>query len=107
MQTRAIAMTPRPVLPMADVMSRYYLRFRVEDRPGVMSRLAGALGAAGVSIEQIVQEAQEEPEGGGHPVDVVLITHRAREGAIRSALDAIAREPFTVAPARLVRIEGR
>jgi homoserine dehydrogenase len=106
MQTRAIAMSPRRVLPMSDVVSRYYLRFRVADQPGVMSRLAGALGAAGVSIEQIVQEAKEE-DAPTKPVDVVLITHRAKEGAIHAALEAIAKEPFTAAPSRLVRIEER
>ena len=40
--------------------ARYYLRFQVHDRPGVLARLAGALGEAGVSIEQMVQEG-----GGG------------------------------------------
>ena len=62
MQTRAIAMTPRRVLPMADVVSRYYLRFPVADRPGVMARLTRALGDAGVSIEQIVQEGQADDD---------------------------------------------
>jgi hypothetical protein len=36
-----------------------------------------------------------------------MITHRAREGAIRAAFEAIAGEPFVLAPARLLRIEGR
>ncbi len=36
-----------------------------------------------------------------------MITHRAREGAIRGALSVIAREPFLAAPARLLRIEER
>jgi homoserine dehydrogenase len=108
MQTRGIAMTPRRVLPMAEVVARYYLRFPVADRPGVMARLASVLGDAGVSIEQIVQEGQaDEDTGLKAPVDVVMITHRAREGAIRSAFEAIAREPFVMAPARLLRIEGR
>jgi ACT domain len=40
------------------------LRFPVADRPGVMARLAGALGDAGVSIEQIVQEGQAADDGG-------------------------------------------
>jgi len=104
MQTRAIALEPRPVLPMAAVVSRYYLRFPVADEPGVMARLAGALGSAGVSIEQIVQEGQA---GDGGPVEVVMITHRAREGAVRDAIEAIGREPFLAAPARLLRIEER
>ena len=103
MQTRAIAIAPRPVLPMTEVVSRYYLRFPVADRPGVMARLTGALGDAGVSIEQIVQEGQAEDQS--RPVEVVMITHRAREGAIRAAFEAIAREPFVMAPARLLRIE--
>ena len=105
MQTRAIAIAPRRILPMADVVSRYYLRFLVADRPGVMARLTGALGDAGVSIEQIVQEGEAEEVS--RPVDVVVITHRAREGAIRGAFAAIAGEPFLMAPARLLRIEER
>jgi homoserine dehydrogenase len=130
LQTRAIHVEPRPLLPMSEVTSRYYLRFPVADRPGVMARLAGALGDAGVSIEQIVQEGEaerhdggprppsppdlsapsaalREPRGEGKPVEVVMITHRAREGAIRAAFEAIAGESFVVAPARLLRIVER
>ncbi|AKT38908.1 homoserine dehydrogenase [Chondromyces crocatus] len=104
MQTRGIALTDRPLLPLADIESRYYLRFTVADRPGVMGRLAGALGEAGVSIEHIVQEG--EPQPGDTAVDVVMITRRAREGAIRSALDVIARASVLQRPPRLLRIEG-
>jgi homoserine dehydrogenase len=107
LSTRAIHLAPRPVQPMDDVQSRYYLRFPVADRPRVMARLAGALGEAGVSIEQIVQEGEVEVSGEGKPVDVVMITHRAREGSIRRAFEEIARESFVVAPARLLRIEER
>ena len=103
LQTRAIAMAPRRIMPMAEVVSRYYLRFPVADRPGVIARLAGALGDAGVSIEQIVQEGQAEDDG--KPVDVVMITHRARESAIRTAFEAVTREAFLAGPARLLRIE--
>ena len=108
MQTRAIHMAPRRVLAMAEAVSRYYLRFPVADRPGVMARLTRALGDAGVSIEQIVQEGQADEDSRPQtPVDVVMITHRAREGAIRAAFETLAGEPFVMAPARLLRIEGR
>jgi homoserine dehydrogenase len=103
LQTRGIALAPRPLVPMSEVTSRYYLRFPVADRPGVMARLAGALGDVGVSIEQIVQEGRAEDEGG--PVSVVMITHRAHEGAVREALAKIEAEPFHLAPVRLLRIE--
>lgn len=103
LQTRSIALAPRAVCPMAEVISRYYLRLTVLDRPRVMARLAGALGEAGVSIEQIVQQGQ--PGEGEGPVDVVLITHRAQEGMVQNALEQIAGESFLVERPRLFRIE--
>jgi len=41
----------------------------------------------------------------GGPVDVVMITHRAREGSIDRALAAIGRESFQLRAARMLRIE--
>jgi len=103
LSTRGISMEPRPLRPMSEVNARYYVRFAVADRPGVMARLAGALGDAGVSIEQIVQQGLPAEHGG--PVDVVMITHRAREGSIDRALAAIGRESFQLRAARMLRIE--
>src|SRR5262249_27491764 len=103
--TRGIATVPRPIVPMSEVTSRYYLRFSVADRPGVMGRVAGALGDAGVSIEQMVQEGRAAETA--DPVDVVLITHGAREGAVRTALTSIAKDSFLSAPPRFIRIEDR
>ena len=105
LQTRGISMIPRPILPMSEVTSRYYLRFPVADRPGVMAGLAGPLGEAGVSIEQMVQQGASG--SGAAPVDVVMITHRAREGSLRDALAQIEKQPFMIAPPRLLRIEDR
>ncbi len=103
LQTRGITMEPRPLRPMADVEARYYARFTVADQPGVMAKIAGALGDAGASIEQLVQQGLPDEDGG--PVEVVMITHRAREGAIRKALGAIAAQPFLLKPVRVIRIE--
>ncbi|WP_437643605.1 homoserine dehydrogenase [Sorangium sp. So ce362] len=115
MQGRGMSIKPRPVRPLSETVSRYYLRFAVEDRPGVMGRLAGALGDAGVSIEQIVQQGPTKGSSGaasaGGPaarepaVDVVLITHDAPEGLVRGAIDAVAREHFLREPVHLFRIE--
>jgi homoserine dehydrogenase len=103
LSTRGISIQPRPLRAMAAVEARYYLRFTVADRPGVMASLAGALGEAGASIEQIVQQGLPAEEGG--PVDIVMITHRAREGSIGRALSGIERAPYMVRPVRLFRIE--
>jgi homoserine dehydrogenase len=101
--TRGIQMQARALTPIETVRGRYYLRFQVHDRPGVLARLAGALGEAGVSIEQMVQEG-----GGGSsgvPVDIVLLTHEACERDVRRALDAIARSEVAACAPRLIRIQ--
>ena len=86
-----------------DVRTRYYLRFQVHDRPGVLARLAGALGEAGVSIEQMVQEG-----GGGssgEPVDIVMLTHDAVERDVQRAMGAIAGSGIAAVAPRLIRIQ--
>ncbi|HEY5242465.1 MAG TPA: homoserine dehydrogenase [Polyangiaceae bacterium] len=101
--TRAIQLQARPLTPMADVQTRYYLRFLVHDRPGVLARLAGALGEAGVSIEQMVQEGGAGSSGVA--VDIVMLTHEAVERDVRRALDRIGRSEVAAAPPRLIRIQ--
>jgi homoserine dehydrogenase len=102
--TRGIQTTPRPVFPLADVESRFYLRFFVVDQPGVLAAIAGALGRQGVSIEQMVQEGPRRPDGG--PVDIVMLTHRARWGGVEQALAAIGQSDFVALPSRFLPIEG-
>ena len=90
----------RPLMPIGDVRSKYYLRFGVVDTPGVLGRLMTILGAHHVSIAQVVQDATAAP------VSVVVVTHEAREGDVRDALAEIDALPVVREPARLIRIVG-
>ena len=47
-------------LPDSDHLNRsaYYLRFRVEDRPGIIAQLAAALAAENISIDAVLQLPQ-------------------------------------------------
>lgn len=101
--TRGIQMKERPLVPMDDVESRFYLRFDVDDSPGVLGRIATLLGEGGVSIEQMVQEGRASAENDAVPV--LIITHDCREGGVRKAVQAIAREAFMRGAPRLIRIE--
>jgi homoserine dehydrogenase len=101
--TRGIQLQARSLASIEDVRGRYYLRFQVHDRPGVLARLAGALGEARVSIEQMVQEG-----GGGStgvPVQIVMLTHEAVERDVRRALDEITRSGVVATTPRLLRIQ--
>jgi homoserine dehydrogenase len=101
--TRLIQTRARAVTSIDDVRGRYYLRFQVHDRPGVLARLAGALGDAGVSIEQMVQDGGRGSTG--VPVDIVMLTHEARERDVRTALASIARAGVAASEPRLLRIQ--
>jgi len=101
LMTRGIQLEARPLAPLGDVETRFYLRFPVFDRPGVLARITGALGDARVSIEQMVQEGR----GGEGPVQVVLLTHRALERDVSSALERIGTADFVARPARVIRVQ--
>ena len=95
------ALATKPLLPMAEIRSRYFLRFTVADKPGVLGQLTTILGAHDVSIEQVVQEA---PGDGTAPARVVVVTHDAREGDVQDALGKIGALAVSLAAPRLVRI---
>jgi homoserine dehydrogenase len=72
------------IRPAATVRSRFYLRLLVEDRPGVLAEVAGALARESISIASVIQhEAPDEPEG--ERVQLVIMTHTAATGSFRSA----------------------
>jgi homoserine dehydrogenase len=95
------ALQPRPLVPLAELHGRLYLVFTAEDRPGVLGNIATVLGEHGVSIESVIQQRAEKAGS----VPVVVLTHPASEGAVRSALVEIDRMSEVTAPTRLVRIE--
>lgn len=105
LSTRGIQLEDRPLRPLAEVVCRFYLRFGVVDQPGVLAAIAGSLGEHGVSIEQMVQEGRES-EGGGKPVEIVMITHEASWGGVQRALEAIDARSFVARPSRFLPIEA-
>ncbi len=87
---------------IADYITRYYLRFTVDDKSGVIATVAQELSKVGVSIASVNQKEQHEGEG---DVAVVFITHTAREGDILKALEAINANDFIKSDTVLLRIE--
>jgi homoserine dehydrogenase len=73
----------------ARVPGRFYLRFNVDDRPGVMSEITGVLGQHNISIASVIQ--RETEEDASHVVPLVIMTHTAPEGAMSDAMKTISR----------------
>ncbi len=97
------AITTIPVKPMADIVSKYMLRFSALDKPGVLGNIASSLGSHGISIESMVQTAHEADDTA--PVPIVIMTHEAREGSIQQALAEIDRQDIICEKTSFIRIE--
>jgi homoserine dehydrogenase len=94
-------MRARRIRDAGELESRYYFRFAVVDKPGVLAQLAGMLGEHDISISEVVQEGQRQE---GKPVTVVVTTHLARERNVQAALGIIDRLPTVREQTRVLRI---
>ncbi|QNN56272.1 homoserine dehydrogenase [Diaphorobacter ruginosibacter] len=95
-----------PVLPMADVVTSYYLRIRVSDEAGVLAKITGLLANAGISIDAVLQREADEVGGeGSTQTDLIILTHDTREGDMDRALAEIQGLPTVLAPINRIRKE--
>jgi homoserine dehydrogenase len=90
------------VRPHSEIVTSYYLRITVEDRPGVLSTISGILGRHSISIQTVIQKGRREK---GH-VPLVMLTHEAREGDIQDTLKEIDCLDVVNAPTMLIRVES-
>ncbi|RJP33851.1 MAG: homoserine dehydrogenase [Candidatus Omnitrophota bacterium] len=87
--------------PMSQVVAEYYLRFLVQDKPGVLAKIAGILGEHDISILSVLQtETSRESV-----CPIVIMTHEAREGDVMHALEHINELDVVMATPKLIRIE--
>ncbi len=77
--------TEREVKPMGDILSKYYLRFLVIDKPGVLSIISKILGDNNISIASVIQKEVMPHEF----VPLVMVTHHAKEKDLMKAVAEI------------------
>jgi len=105
--TLAAAGGDLPVLPMAEVVTSYYLRIRVADEAGVLARITGLLADAGISIDAVLQrEAGDVGGEGSTQTDLIILTHDTREGGMDAALAQIQQLSTVLAPITRIRKEA-
>ncbi|MDH4375431.1 MAG: homoserine dehydrogenase [Ramlibacter sp.] len=95
-------MSDQPVLPMAEVVTSYYLRLRVADQTGVLAEVTGLLAGAGISIDAVLQREAGEGE---KQTDLIILTHDAREGTMNEVLARLQALPTVLAPITRIRKE--
>ena len=90
----------RSVRSIDEVDTQYYLALDVADRPGVLAQVAAVFGEHGVSIRSVLQR------GKGDAAQLVLVTHLAKEGAMRATLASLRQLEEVTDLQSVMRVEG-
>ncbi len=100
------AMSDLNILPIAEVVTSYYLRLRVADEAGVLAKLTGLLAEANISIDAVLQrEADQVSQAGENQTDVIILTHDTVEGKMNEVLAQMQALPTVMAPITKIRKE--
>jgi len=91
---------PKDLRSIDELRTQYYVLLDVEDQPGVLAAVATAFGDNGVSIAQVWQE------GTSDSAQLVLITHRAREAALRATVASLGSVDSIRSVASVLRVEA-
>ncbi|MSQ18774.1 MAG: homoserine dehydrogenase [Betaproteobacteria bacterium] len=90
------------ILPMEQVITSYYLRMRVLDRPGALADITRILADRSISIGAMIQR---EPGEGEDQVDIIMLTHQTREKNVNDAMVRIEALPVVTGKVTRIRLE--
>jgi homoserine dehydrogenase len=90
-----------PILPIDELVTHYYFRFAVLDRPGVLSTISGILGNFHISIQSVHQKGRKT----NGSVPIVMLSHLAKEADVKQALTEIETLDVVSDKPVLIRIE--
>ena len=90
------------IKPLAELVTRYYIRLEVVDRPGVLAGIARAFGDHEVSIASVIQKEVDEA---AQTAELVIMTHPAREEAVQATAVQVRDLPEVVSIGNLLRVD--
>jgi homoserine dehydrogenase len=91
------------VLPIDEVVTSYYLRMRVDDKPGVLAEITRILADSSISIEALLQKEAAEGES---QTDIIMLTHRTVERNANAAIALIEALPVVRGKVTRLRMES-
>jgi homoserine dehydrogenase len=84
-----------------ETVTRFYMRFKAEDRPGVLSKISGILADHNISLFAVTQKGRKE----NSYVPIVMLTYEASEENMKRAKAEIDALPFIEGESVHIRIE--
>ncbi len=91
-----------PMLPIGEVETAYYLRMRVEDKPGVLADITRILADQHISIDAMIQK---EPAQGERQANIIMLTHQTLEKNVDAAIALIERLATISGKVTRIRLE--
>ena len=73
------------IVKIDEIRSKYYMRFNVVDKAGVLAEISGILGSHNISIESMIQKARHSHE----KVPVVIMCYESKEADVKKAIEKI------------------
>ena len=89
-----------PYMPLDELETRYYLRFEVEDRAGVLHAVAEIFDELNISIKTMTQTSLD-----GGVSELTFLTHKAKEAAIQEAMQRVEKLDCVKKAGIYIRIE--
>jgi homoserine dehydrogenase len=86
----------------SQIVTRYYMRLTIADRPNVLAQIAKVLGDNLISIASAIQKEADES---AQTAEIVLMTHLAQESAVQQAIREIEALPVVKEIGNLIRVE--
>ncbi len=83
-------------------ITEYFVRTMVQDKPGVLAKIAGILGTHDVSIESVIQKSAAPGEA---VAPLILVTHKAHEKDLQKAIEEIKQLPAVIDVPSCIRVE--
>ena len=88
------------LLPKDEIITKYYLRLKVEDKAGVLAKIANILGEKNISIEKMIQKPVDD-----NAAHLLLSTHTCKEKDINDALNILEETSVVTTKPAMIRIE--
>ena len=91
------------VLNIDYLESRFYLRFIVKDKAGVLSKMSNILGEENISIASVIQK--ENVNLDDNYADLVFMTYKCTQSSVNKALEKISKLSIVETLKSMIRVE--
>jgi homoserine dehydrogenase len=94
------ALERRPIRPIDETYSQFYISLDAADKPGVLSAISGVFGEHDVSIQSMQQDGQ------GDDARLIFVTHLALESSLSATIRAVRDLPAVKRVGSVLRVVG-